>query len=191
MIIDIDEKTLSMSLSDVHAKGMFSLVISGNEPGKLIRVFIAKEKLRAFDVAMHTHRYPVKITAIKGKINQIIGTPTVNDIYPVMSVYNYKSFLNGGEGLSYINETPVIINEFTQPISSCLKMGSDIFHTMSCSKGSIWIVEEMGFETDSSKVIGIPFTSENLYNKPEMFQVNHAAQLVLKELNLLESKFIF
>ena len=60
-----NKKRLAMSMKDTHHKGVFSLVIGGTEFGKLTRVFIASEKLKPYKVQLHTHRYPIRITAIK------------------------------------------------------------------------------------------------------------------------------
>jgi hypothetical protein len=52
-------------------------------------------------------------------------------------------------------------------------------------KGSIWIVEEQGFKVDSSKVLGVPFITDGLYNAPAPFQVNDKCQIVAKEIKKL------
>ena len=43
-------------------------------------------------------------------------------------------------------------------------------------------LEEQGFETDSSRVLGVPFVTEGLYNEPKSFQVNDNCQLVTREI---------
>lgn len=175
---------LKLSLADTHHKGIFSLVIDGTEFGKLTRVFIADKKLKPFEVQLHTHRYPVFITVIKGDVKQFVALPTKHEhvCNVELSEFEYKSPLNGGGGLSYVQESIFNIIECSMPIGSVVGMSENNFHTMSCSKGSIWIVEEQGFRTDSSKVLGVPFITDGLYNKPEMFQVNDKCQIVAKEL---------
>lgn len=42
-----------MSLDDVHAPGMFSLVLDQKDDGGLIRVFIATEKIAPMDIQLH------------------------------------------------------------------------------------------------------------------------------------------
>lgn len=179
-----NNESIKMSLNNVHHNGLFSLVVDGNEFGKLLRIFIADVKLKPFEVQLHTHRYPIIITSIKGQIKQHIAyqvsdkeAESVN-----MNMYNYKSFLNGGKGLEYIYESTYKLNEFFIPNGSSIYMGTHEFHTISCTKGSIWIVEEKGFEREHSKVLGIPFVTDNLYQKPEMFQINDKIQIVLREL---------
>ena len=180
-------KSLSMSMADTHHNGIFSLVINGTEFGKLTRVFIADEKLKPFDVQLHTHRYPIKLTMIKGNITHFIAYRSeVVDCHTVsLSEFMYKSPLNGGNGLTYEKETNVLIKDYHLPIGSTLQMTSHEFHTMSCSKGSVWIVEEQGFDTESSRVLGVPFITDGLYNPPKQFQVNDKCQLVFKELKKL------
>ena len=65
--------SLKMSLNHCHVPDMFSLVVDGNEFGKLTRIFIAGKKLKPFEVQFHTHRYPLRLTAIKGDINHHIA----------------------------------------------------------------------------------------------------------------------
>lgn len=178
-----NQESLKLSINDTHHKGLFSLVIGGNEFGKLTRVFIANEKLKPFEVQLHTHRYPITLTTIKGNVKHYVAFRSeIVDCHTVsLSEFEYKSPLNGGSGLKYEKETNVIIKDYNLPIGSTLQMDSKEFHTVSCSKGSIWIVEEKGFVTDSSKVLGVPFVTDNLYNEPKSFQVNDNCQLVMRE----------
>jgi len=187
-----NNESLKFSMRNVHAKGVFSLVIDGTEFGKLTRIFIAHKKLKPFDVQYHTHRYPVTITTLKGNITHHTAETNSdsNALYSgglIMSLFNYKSVLNGGNGLNYVKEVEVKAKECRLPVGSKLHLGTFDFHTMSCDKGSIWIVEERGFEKDSSEVLGVPFTVDNLYNEPAMFQITDNCQKVdrvIKELIL-------
>lgn len=186
-----NNESIKMSLTNVHAKGMFSLVIDGVEPGKLTRMFIANNKLKPYDVQLHTHRYPIRLTAIKGEIKHYLAdvvdektSKTVN-----LSHYKYQSFLNGGKGLEYLNNIDVEVTDFIIPNGSTIEMTTTEFHTVSCSKGSMWVVEELGFETDYSEVLGIPFVADGLYGEPKMFQLNDTIQLVIKELKKLISHY--
>ena len=170
-------------MNDVHAEGMFSLVIDGDESGKLTRVFIAGKKLKPFDVQLHTHRYPITLTVLKGDITHHTAFETkFKDLNTLnISRFTYKSFLNGGNGLKYDKETTIKCSDYKLPIGSQISLGIKDFHTMSCSKNSIWVVQEHGFEVDNSKVLGVPFTLDGLYNSPAMFQINDRSQQVLKE----------
>lgn len=180
-------ESLELSMTDVHFKDMFSLVIDGTEPGKLTRIFIAGSELKPFEVQLHSHRYPIKLTAIKGQIRQFIAEPIANEDEPSVEIscFKYKSPLNGGEGLSYFREQKVTLKDFALPIGSSIDMSINDVHTMSCSEGSIWIVEEQGFKSDFSIVLGVPFVTDDLYKKPPLFQVNDKVQLCKKEIKKL------
>lgn len=185
-----NKEALELSLNNVHAKGIFSLVLNGTEFGRLTRVLFADNKLKPFTVQYHTHRYPIRITVIKGNITHHTAVEVDTKKLESVSIskYNYRSFLNGGNGLSYVDDVNIVCHDFKLPIGSVIEMTSKEFHTMSCSKGSIWIVEELGFETDCSQVLGVPFIADELYSKPEMFQVNDKCQLLQKELlNIISS----
>jgi hypothetical protein len=180
-------ESLNLSMADTHHNGLFSLVISGTEFGKLTRVFIADTDLPPYHVQLHTHRYPIRLTTIKGNIKHFVAYRSeVVDCHTVsLSEFTYKSPLNGGEGLSYKKDTNVIIKDYHLPIGSTLQMTENEFHTVSCDKGSIWIVEEQGFKNDFSLVLGVPFITEGLYNPPALFQVNDKCQIVSKEIKKL------
>lgn len=55
-------------------------------------------------------------------------------------------------------------------------------HTVCCKAGAMWVVEEQGFKTEESTVLGVPFTVDGLYNKPQQFQINDMCQMVLREM---------
>lgn len=177
---------IKKSLNNVHAKGLFSLVVSGEENGKLLRVFIATKKLKPLSVQLHSHRYPINLVAINGGITQyeaVIGHSVK------LSQYKYKSFLNGGNGLRFVGIGNYSIKSYILPIGSILHMSENDIHTVSCTKGSIWIVEELGFKTDESTVLGVPFTVDGLYSEPTMFQINDNCQLVLKYINQILNSY--
>lgn len=176
-------ESLSLSMADTHHVGLFSLVIHGTEFGKLTRVFIADTDILPYEVQLHTHRYPIKLTAIKGNIQHFVAFRSqVVDSHTVeLSEFNYKSPLNNGNGLSYIGETNVIIKDYNLPPGATLQMTENDFHTVSCKKGAIWIVEEQGFKKEHSRVLGTPFITDGLYNPPSSFQINDKHQIVFKE----------
>ena len=179
-LTDRNNNSLEMSMNHVHAEGIFSLVIDGHEPGKLTRVFIADKKLKPFTVQFHTHRYPIDLTVIKGDITHH-QAHVVEAIGSKISQFTYKSFLNGGNGLSFDEDVRIMCADYKMPIGSSIHLNTADFHTMSCSKGSIWVVQEQGFEVEESKVLGVPFTVDGLYHTPGMFQINDKCQQVLKE----------
>lgn len=178
-----NNESLKMSMRDVHAKGMFSLVIAGDQPGRLTRIFIAEEKLRPFDVQYHTHRYPITITILKGDIThyRAFESKLKNDTSRI-SLYEYRSILNGGDGLTYKKEIDILQHMTKMPVGSQIDLGIDDFHTMSCSKGSMWIVEEKGFDQEYSEVLGVPFVTDDLYKAPAMFQIVDKTQAVSRQI---------
>jgi hypothetical protein len=180
-----DKEALKKSLRDVHHEGIFSLVFSGTENGKLKRVFISDVKLKPFEVQLHSHRYPLRITVLKGDVKHYIAERTKSKTGVTMSTFIYKSPLNGGSGLSYFEDDKFNIIEHQLPVGSVIELSNLDIHTMSCSKGSIWVVEEMGFKDDSSIVVGVPFITEDLYKEPLQYQTNDNFQLVKKTLKKL------
>lgn len=190
--------SLDMSLADVHHLGLFSLVIAGVVPGNLTRVFIATQDIEQYNVQLHSHRYPIKLTALKGLIGHTYVADTIDGIFPQkktwpgymgMSRFKYKSPLNGGAGLSFDKDVQIITREYVLPIGSILYMDETEVHTVCCQAGAIWVVEEQGFKTDESTVIGVPFTVDGLYNKPQQFQINDMCQTVLRQLNYLINQY--
>lgn len=175
-------EALEKSLRDVHVKGLFSLVISGTEHGKLTRVFIATDKIRPQQIQLHSHRYGIKLTPLLGEVTEhtFLSSEEYSLEYAVFnaSLFVYKSPLNGGSGLKYLKDVKGSIVTQTLPIGTTSEMKGDEIHTVSCSKGSIWIVEEQGFTTDRSLVVGTPFVTDNLYNEPKQFEVNDNFQKV-------------
>lgn len=187
LVTTCNEQTLAMSMRDTHHEGLFSLVIGGTEFGNLTRVFIADSDINPFEVQLHSHRYGIRLTAIKGRIRHYTARRSkVSNFHTTsLSEFSYKSPLNGGRGLEYLKETEVLLEEHYLPTGSSLQMHVDDIHTVSCKKGAMWIVEECGFERDSSRVLGVPFVTEGLYNPPASFQVNDKVQLVARELKSL------
>jgi len=186
-----ENESIKLSLNDVHSNNIFSLVVDGLEFGKLTRIFIADKKLKPFEVQYHTHRYPIKLTTIKGNITHHTAFEKENTEYNCVKIskYDYKSFLNGGKGLTYLCDTAITCIDYKMPPGMQIKLNTVDFHTMSVSKGSMWIVEELGFEKESSQVLGVPFITDGLYNKPEMFQINDKCQVVLKELRAIVKSY--
>ncbi|MDR1018979.1 MAG: hypothetical protein LBM02_09805 [Lachnospiraceae bacterium] len=84
---------------------------------------------------MHTHRYPVRITVIKSNIKQYIGVPydkSAREKGIELSEFEYKSPLNGGQGLKYLRETKVNIKEFSTTAGSTIETNENEYHIMSC-----------------------------------------------------------
>ena len=172
-----DKEALELSIDNCHAKGLFSLVIKGTQFGSLKRVFIAKRKIKPLDVQLHNHRYGIKITPIKGIVRHHMAFES--DDGGLIKHYKYKSPLNGGNGLTYYRTRSYKVEDYYMPVGmTCTLISTDI-HTVSCSKGSMWIVEEQGFDREESDVLGVPFITDDLYSTPRSFQINDNAGLVL------------
>lgn len=187
LIKNPDPESLKISMADTHYPGLFSLVIDGTEYGKLTRAFISDKKIRPYDIQLHSHRYPIKLTVLSGNVKHYVALRTkFTDLHTVnLSEFEYRSPLNGGSGLKYLKETKVIIKDYSLPIGSTSEMTENDIHTVSCSAGSIWIVEEQGFKNEDSRVLGVPFITEGLYNSPGSFQINDKVQQVRKALKTI------
>lgn len=192
-----NQNALGMSLNDCHIKGCFSLVIDGElndegelKHGTLTRVFIATKKIKPFDIQFHSYRYDLSIGVVNGCFEHHIAEQDYSDhFYDGHSVklkeFEYKSPLNGGTGLKENGVGVFKIKSNQVPVGAELCLPHDLIHTVSASKGTIWIVKEHGFVSDSSVVLGTSFQTEGLYNKPEQFQVNDMFTLVYDKLKKL------
>lgn len=174
-LTNANEHELGLSIDNCHAKGLFSLVFNGTEFGKLTRAFIASKKVRPFDVQLHNHTYDLSITVIKGQVMHHTATLGKDILIPN---YEYKSPLNGGNGLTFVGTKSIDMNTYHLPTTSKIFLHANEYHTVSCSKGSIWIVQEHGFQSKSSNVLGSPFTTDGLYPAPSMYQINDRVQLL-------------
>ena len=112
--------TLDLSMADVHHKGLYSIVIGGTEHGELTRVFIATEKIEPYALKLHSHTYDLRLGVIKGVFQHFQavecgeGAKGPGSIY--LDKYEYKSPLNGGNGLKYIKRAPYsIMNHYVPP----------------------------------------------------------------------------
>lgn len=184
-----DKEALNKSLRNVHCKGLFSLVINGSEHGKLTRVFIATKKIKPMQIQLHSHRYGITLTPLKGVVMEHTFNNAVGSGCFTSSLFDYKSPLNDGKGLEYIDDVKGFVSSQYLPIGCSTQMNGNNIHTVSCSKGSIWIVEEKGFNQDSSLVIGTPFITKNLYKEPKQFEINDNFQLVKTELNTIINSY--
>lgn len=190
MMLNVSKESLDMSIADCHIKGTFSLVVDGTEHGKLTRVFIATKKINPFDIQFHSHRYGLKIGVIHGVFDHHIASEVgsadiINGNVVKLKSYEYKSPLNGGTGLTSSGESLWDLDSYKIPVGGEIYLPSQQIHSVSCKKGSIWVVQELGFGDDSSVVLGTDFSTEGLYNKPEQFQVNNMYEQVLNKLKKL------
>ena len=183
---NVSKDSLDKSIEDCHVAGLFSLVVGGTENGELTRIFYAAKKIKPFHIQLHSHCYDLDIGVINGTVKHHIAERVsgLNNFHSLawLKEYKYCSPLNGGNGLSYVQETPVNLFNVDLPVGSEITLSHNDIHTVSCSKGSVWIVKEKGFKTKESVVLGVPFITEGLYNAPKQYQVNDVYQMVLSKL---------
>lgn len=161
--------TLDLSMADVHHKGLYSIVIGGTEHGELTRVFIATEKIEPYALKLHSHTYDLRLGVIKGVFQHFqaveCGEHALGPFCVYLDKYEYKSPLNGGNGLMYIKHAPyAIMNNYIPPCGEVF-LDSSVIHTVAVEAGTMWIIKECGKKTKSSIVLGEKFTTENLYTK--------------------------
>lgn len=188
-----DPKSLEKSIDNCHHKGLFSLVIGGTENGKLTRVFIATKKIKLSGCTFHSHTYDLTIGVIKGEFMHHIAkdsdmfmmnsSPTdVMFNWVRLPTYHYQSPLNNGKGLEFDSMKEYYINSTVVPAGGEIHLRHTDIHSVTVSEGTMWVLQEHGFETDKSTVIGKPFTVDGLYTPPKQYQVNDMWQLVYNEL---------
>jgi len=179
---------LARSLKNCHAKGLFSLIVVGEESGEFIRVFISANEIKPFDIQLHDHKYPIRLTPLGGVINHHMATR----MYPplqgnvLLPEYDYYSILEEGKGLEYVCDTYINCSDYVLPIGGIVELSDSDIHTVSCSAGSIWIVEELGRRSDHSKLFGIPFESDELYLKPSAQEILYHKNIVLNQISKLK-----
>lgn len=184
-----DPESLLMSMDDVHQKGLFSLVVGGTENCKLTRIFIAKNKIKPFAAQLHSHVYDLNIGVIKGTFLHHSAHECGRNAKGVnLGTYKYQSPLNGGVGLEYIEDKPYSLYDNYVPETGCIQLSHNDIHTVSVSKGTMWIVEELGVKSKSSIVVGKRFIVDGLYNQPKQYQVNDMYQIVKRELEIICDK---
>ena len=175
LVENASNEALGKSIANCHVKGLFSLVFHGTDNGNLKRAFMATKKIRFDDLQLHSHTYDLTLTVLRGQVRQQIARVDYlqsGQLVFEASMFKYQSPLNGGKGLVYEDQVKYRLEEHTIPVGSTIHLSSKEVHTISCSKDAIWIVEEHGFKTKSSTVIGVPFHTKNLYTAPLPFQVN-------------------
>lgn len=182
-------ESLQMSMNDVHQKGLFSLVVGGTENCKLTRIFIAKNKIKPFAAQLHSHVYDLNIGVIKGTFLHHSAHECGRNAKGVnLGTYKYQSPLNGGAGLEYIEDKPYSLYDNYVPETGSFYLNHNDIHTVSASKGTMWIVEELGVKSKSSIVVGKRFIVDGLYNQPKQYQVNDMYQIVKRELEIICDK---
>jgi len=108
-----DVTSLDMSMGDVHAKGLFSLVFHGTKAGHLTRAYFANRRVKPFDAQFHTHTYDLKITVLKGRVIHHVAKTldTAESGALKIPAYKYKSQLNGGDGVFRYSHDQLVLME--------------------------------------------------------------------------------
>ena len=190
IIQNVEVEVTDKSLQDCHHAGLFSLVIGETEPGYLKRVFYANTKIKPYAAQLHTHKYAIKITAVKGIIlhHQAFRSEITDSHTISISEFIYNTPLQGGDGLKYLKETNLILKDYIIPIGSSIILNHSDIHTISCSKGSIWIVEEYKPDevVEDSRFFGVPFRQKkDWYKKPFRATTQQFRSIIFTEISRL------
>ena len=149
------------SLGNCHANGLYSIVIDG-EDGNLTRVFIATEDIEPFDIAMHSHRYNLQIGVVRGKVTHHTAEYSTSffDSAVELPLHRYTA---SDRSFVYQGQHRVMLKSFDLPVGSELELFDHELHSVSCKKGAMWIVKELGYSEDGSEILGVPFDVDGLY----------------------------
>ena len=194
LLMEATEESLAGSLDNCHAPGLFSLSINCTEKRKT-RIFMAKRSINPFDVAFHTHRYPLTIAVICGRLTHHTAS-TVQSFKTAarISQWSYVSPLSDMEsdflGLKYEKEVEVFFDDYHMPPGSRISLEPDDFHTVSCPAGTMWIRQEGKSADSPSKVLGVPFNTNGLYTLPNLNEINKNKDLAASELKKLISEYV-
>ena len=184
-----NEGSLLKSLDNVHHKGLFSLVIGGNENGSLTRVFIATKKIKMSAIQLHSYTYDLSIGVIKGEFMHHtamqLGCGAVGANSIKLDKYRYRSPLNGGNGLEFLEDATYLVQSSNIPEGGEVLLSHTDIHSVSVSKGAMWVLQEHGFKTHKSIVLGRKFITDGLYTIPKQYQVNDMWQKVYASLKKL------
>ena len=183
-----NRQNIDMSLKNTHVKGMYSIVLNIDNDGNLFRVFYATEEIKPYEIALHEHRYSLTLGFIDGCIKQHSLIETYTEVCACerigLPVFKYETPLNGGNGLTYIEDIFAYIISTDMPLYSSVYLNADDIHTISCTKGSMWIVaeERLRYNKNYSYVYGKPFTTDGLYDKISDEEYNNIFNLIKDKL---------
>lgn len=183
-----NRQNIDMSLKNTHVKGMYSIVLNIDNDGNLFRVFYATEEIKPYEIALHEHRYSLTLGFIDGCIKQHSLIETYTEVCTCerigLPVFEYETPLKGGNGLTYIKDIFTYIISTDMPLYSSVYLNADDAHTISCTKGSMWIVaeERPRYNKNYSYVYGKPFTTDGLYDKISDEEYNNIFNLIKDKL---------
>ena len=175
LINNAPQEALNMSLNDVHAAGIFSLVFHCDENKRLTRAFMAGKEIQPYEVQLHTHRYPLRITVLKGRVvhhRAVVSSEFNKDQHQgivKMDSMSYRSAIVGdGRVEVVVEDVELALKDFTLPVGSSVELTEHDIHTVSCAKDAIWVVEELPIvePCEYTRMYGVPFTVTEMYRKP-------------------------
>lgn len=187
-----DKEALSLSLKNVHYKGVYSIPVRIGANNELGRFFFSTKKIPPMAVQFHSHKYDLNIIPLYGKIVHYRLYPadypkSSSDCY-CYDRYEYSSGLNGSGEMKCIDSYPYSMESNILPIGSFIKLEHSDIHTMSCSKGSVWYVEEVEYKSNKSYFLGLPFSTSKFYEKIEIEEAKNILENIeLIILSLLEN----
>lgn len=191
VLSDIRFDSLSKTLLNVHHDGLHSLVIQGVDNGNLLRVFIATEDIEPLAISLHSHKYSLDIGVVNGGFTHYMAIPTYNSIVSGgigSPKYKYISKIDGDGGFKYIGDIVYNIHTYPVPAGSVIHLSNTDIHSVSCKKGTIWIINELGNVSDSNIVVGSPFATDNMYLKPTTDQISGLLDIFSRSLRHLINK---
>jgi hypothetical protein len=175
LIHNTTQEVLGMSLKDIHAPELFSLVFHCDENKRLKRAFMAGKEIQPYEIQLHTHRYPLRITVLKGRVvhhRAVVSSEFNKDQHHgivKMDSMSYRSAIVGdGRVDVVVEDVELALKDFTLPVGSSVELTEHDIHTVSCAKDAIWVVEELPIvePCEYTRMYGVPFAVTEMYRKP-------------------------
>ena len=197
LINNAPQEAIDMSLDDVHAPDLFSLVFHCDENKKLKRAFIAGADITPYQIQLHTHRYPLRITVIQGTVTHHRAVEVAsghiehyqNRVF--MDSMSYRSAIVAGEDAGKVEviaeNVELSVSDFVIPPGASIELTEHDIHTVSCSAKAIWIVEELPIEKpcEITKMYGVPFKTVSMYEKPLPDYLHHMHCVLTRAIQVL------
>lgn len=197
LILNAPSSALEMSLDNVHAPDLFSLVFHCDENKRLKRAFMAGTEIAPYDIQLHTHRYPLRITVIQGTVthHRAVEVAAGHTGYYQNRVFldsmSYRSAIVPGEDAGKVEvigeNVELSVSDFVIPPGASIELTEHDIHTVSCSAKAIWIVEELPIEKpcEITKMYGVPFKTISMYEKPLPVYLHHMHNVLVRAIQVL------
>ena len=185
--IEYQNWILNNSYKDCHIKGLHSIAINSND-GYLSRVFITDDnhELTKDAIAVHSHRYSLGITVLKGYIHHRLYFPT-KDVFPYndairLQSFRYHSKLNENKGCfskyggSMLFDTNLSV---LHPNSYIYLKSSDLHDVYCLQQVNAWLCVEGKDNYSYNNIVYsnkdlTQWSDEGYYNKFEAFdEIKH------------------